>query len=377
MTAPQTPDPNKPTILLAVTADGALASLRELFQGHYRLRVVLAEEQVLESACDVPFPDLIVLDSEWAGQDAFVLCEQIGHDRRTRGIPVLMLVPRHAADDEEKAFAMGAADCIATPVSAAAVLTRLKTQLAHKAAADFLHDKNAFLEAEVARQTRDHHAAHDVTMLAMATLAEYGDAGARNHTRRIQHYVRALAWKLSSHARFRDTLTVPVVSMLFRASALHDIGKAGIPDAILLKKGRLTPEEFEVMKAHTTIGRDALTQAQAALGLDAPFLVMARQIVLSHQEKWDGTGYPEGLAGEQIPVVARIVALADVYDALISRRDYKEAMPHDEAVRIIESSSGQHFDPDIVAAFMQIHEQLYAVALTYMNTPADGSRKAQ
>lgn len=343
--------------------------MQALLQGQYRVRTLVFGPPVLEQCFETPRPDLMLVDAEMTEPEGFTLCEQLTQDRRTRDIPVLVLIPRSAVDDEAKAFALGAVDCIAKPFNPVTLLARLRTHLTLKASADFLRDKNVFLEGEVVRQTRDLNAVQDVTILALATLAEFRLAGASNHIRRIQHYVRALAWKLSSHPRFRDTLTVPAIGMLFRAAPLHDIGKAAIPDHILLKKGRLTPEEFEVMKTHTTIGCDAITKAQAALGLDAPFLVMARQIACSHQEKWDGTGYPEGLAGEQIPVAARIMALADVYDALITRRDYKEAMPHAEAVRIIESASGQHFDPDIVAAFLQIHEQLYAVALTYIDSP--------
>jgi putative two-component system response regulator len=208
-------------------------------------------------------------------------------------------------------------------------------------------------------------------------MAEARDVDTANHVRRVQHYVRALAWKLSSHPRFRDYLTVPTISMLFKSTPLHDIGKAGIPDRILLKRGRLTPEEFEVMKTHTTLGRDAIAHAEAALGVDVPFFTMAKEIAYSHQEKWDGTGYPQGLAGDRIPISARLMSVADVYDALISRRVYKEPMPHADAVKVIQGASGQHFDPDVVEAFMQIHQQLYAIALTYADSHSDLERKAQ
>jgi putative two-component system response regulator len=210
----------------------------------------------------------------------------------------------------------------------------------------------------------------------MAALAETRDADTGNHIRRIQHYVRALAWKLSSHPRYRDYLTVANITMLFKSAPLHDIGKAGIPDRILLKRGRLTPEEFEIMKTHTTLGRDAIAQAEQALGLEVAFLTMAKEIAYSHQEKWDGSGYPQGLAGDKIPIPARLMAVADVYDALVSRRAYKEPLRHADAVQVIEIASGQHFDPDVVAAFQQIHPQFYAIALTYADNEIDLQRKA-
>jgi putative two-component system response regulator len=266
-------------------------------------------------------------------------------------------------------------DYITKPISPSICLARLRTHLTLKATADFLRDKNVFLESEVSKRTREVSAIQDVTILAMASLAETRDADTGNHIRRTQHFVRALAWKLSSHPRFREFLTVANITMLFKSAPLHDIGKVGIPDRILLKKGRLTPEEFEIMKTHTTLGRDAIAHAEAALGLEVAFLTMAKQIAYSHQEKWDGTGYPEGLKGDAIPVPARLMAVADVYDALISRRVYKEPMPHAEAVKIIEMASGQHFDPDVVEAFLQIHQQFHAVSLTYMDTPTDLQRK--
>lgn len=240
-----------------------------------------------------------------------------------------------------------------------------------------LRERNAFLEAELARHMREASAIQDVTILAMALLAETRDTDTANHLLRTQHYVRTLAWKLSSHPRFRDFLTVANISLLFRSAPLHDIGKAGIPDRILLKQGRLTTEEFGIMKTHTTLGRDAIAQAEGALGMQLEFLSMARQIAFAHHEKWDGSGYPQGLVGDAIPIPARLMALADVYDALVSRRIYKEAMPHAEAIQIIQRASGQHFDPDVVAAFMQVHAQIYAVALTWADSETDLQRKAQ
>jgi putative two-component system response regulator len=268
-------------------------------------------------------------------------------------------------------------DYITKPISPSICLARIRTHLTLKATADFLRDKTVFLETEVAKRTRELNAIQDVTILAMASLAETRDADTGNHIRRTQHYVRALAWKLSSHPRFRDYLTVSAITTLFKSAPLHDIGKVGIPDRILLKKGRLTPDEFEIMKTHTTLGRDAIAHAESALGLEVAFLTVAKQIAYSHQEKWDGSGYPEGLAGDQIPIPARLMAVADVYDALISRRVYKEPMPHADAAAIIEKASGQHFDPDVVQAFSQIHQQFYAIALTYLDSDTDLLRKEQ
>jgi putative two-component system response regulator len=164
---------------------------------------------------------------------------------------------------------------------------------------------------------------------------------------------------------------------MFRAAALHDIGKAGIPDRILLKPGRLSPEEFEIMKTHTTLGRDAIANAKRKLGVDVDYLNVAKEIAYSHHEKWDGSGYPEGLAGSAIPLSGRLMALADVYDALISRRLHKEAMSHEQATHIIQQTRGRHFDPDVVDAFLAVQDNFQAVAIAYSDSSADLQRQAE
>ena len=269
----------------------------------------------------------------------------------------------------------GAVDYITKPISPPVVLARVKIHLALKAHADFLRDKSDFLEAEVSKRTREVLAIQDVTILAMATLAETLDLDTGNHIRRTQHYVKALAEKLRTHPRFASVLTDNYIQMLFKSAPLHDIGKVGIPDRILLKPGRLTPEEFEIMKTHTTLGRDAIEHAEIQLGMPVEFLSTAKEIALSHQEKWDGSGYPQGLAGEAIPLSARLMAVADVYDALISRRVYKNSVPHEQAVAIIQEGRGVHFDPDITDAFVELQETFHAIAARFADSDDEMSRK--
>jgi putative two-component system response regulator len=235
-----------------------------------------------------------------------------------------------------------------------------------------LDARNHDLELEVARRTAELacnleqlRVSQEVTMVAMASLAETRDNETGNHLFRTQHYVLALANHLRGHSRFADQLDDASVDRLFKAAPLHDIGKVGIPDRILLKPGRLDAKEFEVMKTHTTIGRDAIENAQRRVGVRVPLLETAMEIALSHQEKWDGSGYPQGLAGESIPLSARLMAVADVYDALISRRVYKDAMPHAQARAVIADGRGQHFDPDIVDAFFALEVDFQNVALRF------------
>lgn len=226
--------------------------------------------------------------------------------------------------------------------------------------------------AAMAQQTA---AVQDVTILAMAALAETRDSDTGNHLRRTQHYVRALARKLSIHPRFSAVLTPKNIGMIFKSVPLHDIGKVCLPDRVLLKPGKLTEEEFEIMKTHTTSGRDAIVQAEQAVGVELDFFTFAKEIAYSHQEKWDGTGYPQGLAGDQIPVSARLMAVADVYDALISRRVYKAAMSHEDAVAIIAQTRGRHFDPDVVDAFLALQDTFHAIAIAFSDTDADLDKK--
>jgi putative two-component system response regulator len=231
-------------------------------------------------------------------------------------------------------------------------------------------------ENALAQRDRETTAIQDATIFAMALLAEIRDGDTANHLHRTQHYVRALARKLSAKPAFAAALSPRAINMLFKSAPLHDIGKVGIPDRILHKPGKLTPEEFEIMKTHTVLGRDAIVQAELATGMALDFFAVGKEIAYGHHERWDGTGYPQGLAGSQIPLSARLMAVADVYDALISRRAYKAALNHQEAVRVIEQTRGRHFDPDVVDAFLALQDTFQAIAIAYSDSDADLDRKA-
>jgi response regulator RpfG family c-di-GMP phosphodiesterase len=253
----------------------------------------------------------------------------------------------------------------------------VKSHENERAVADFLKDQNAFLDSEVKRRTREVEMTQDATILAMASLAESRDNETGNHIRRTQNYVLALAKELQAHPRFIAALDEKTIEMLYKSAPLHDIGKVGIPDAILLKPGKLTPEEFEIIKTHTTIGRDTIVAAEKLIGGPSTFLRLAREIAHYHQEKWDGSGYPEGLRGNAIPISARLMALADVYDALISRRVYKPPFPHDRAVAIITEGRGKHFDPDVVDAFLRLQDQFRAIADRFADSEEEVLAKAR
>ncbi len=219
--------------------------------------------------------------------------------------------------------------------------------------------------------------AQQVLVFAMTTLAEQREADSESHILRVQNYVMALAQALRSHPTFAAVLTPAYIDSLYRSVPLYDMGSVCIPDRILLKPGRLTPDEIAIMRTHTTLGHAAIERAERTLGRASPLLKMAKELVLSHQEKWDGSGYPRALAGTDIPVSARMVALADVYDALITSKVYKEGVPHDKAVQIIFSERGTHFDPDMVDAFVEIQDSFADIAKRYADTEADMQHKIE
>jgi putative two-component system response regulator len=220
-------------------------------------------------------------------------------------------------------------------------------------------------------------AAMAVAAFAMAALAETRDSGTGNHILRVQHYVKTLAQRLQALPQFAAILTEPYINVLFQSTPLYDMGTIGIPDRILLKPSRLTPAEFAIMKTHTTLARDAIEHAEKSLGYRAELLQTVKEIAFSHQEKWDGSGYPQGLVGEKIPLSARLLALADVYDALISDRVYKAGVPHEQAVGIIFQGRASHFDPDLVDAFMEIQDEFAAIARRYSDTELDMQKRIE
>jgi len=365
----------KPTILVVDDTPENLDLMSNLLKDYYKVKIANSGEKALNIAASDSPPDLILLDIMMPDMDGYEVCRRLKRAPVTLNIPVIFLTAKAEVEDEQKGLELGAVDYITKPISPPIVMARVKNHLALKVMADFLRDQNDFLELEVAKRTREVIALQDVTILAMASLAETRDSDTGNHIRRTQFYVKALAERLREHPRFAWFLTAANINILFKSAPLHDIGKVGIPDRILLKPGRFEPHEFEIMKAHTTLGRDAIAHAEAALGANVEFLSFAKAIALSHQEKWDGSGYPQGLAGDDIPIAARLMAVADVYDALISRRVYKDGMSHEKAVQIMVEGRGKHFDADMFDAFIEIQEEFRAIAQRFVDTDADMEKK--
>lgn len=368
----------KPTVLVVDDTPDNLTLMSGLLKDQYKVKIANNGERALKVVQAGALPDIILLDIMMPVMDGYETCRHLKADAETRDVPVIFLTAKAEIEDEMKGFELGAVDYITKPISPPIVLARLKTHLQLKRMRDYLKDKNQFLEEEVQMRTKEVMAVQDVTILAMASLAETRDNDTGNHIRRTQYYIKLLAEKIRHNTRFSHFLNDDkTIDLLFKSAPLHDIGKVGIPDQILLKPGRFTPEEFEIMKTHTTLGRDSILSAEHRLGLELPFLAYAKEIAYSHQEKWDGSGYPEGLSGDDIPISGRLMAVADVYDALICRRVYKEGMPHEKAVGIILEGRGTHFDPDIVDAFLECADEFHRVAKRYEDTDQDLEQHAK
>ena len=354
--------PHNATILIVDDSPENLMVLTELLSPHYRVLAAQSGEKCLRIVSADPKPDLILLDVMMPGMDGYEVLKHLRINPDTRRIPVVLLTALADLQSEEYGLSLGAADYITKPIKPAIVQARVRTQLEAKQARDGLHDQNAALEAEVARRMTENDLIQQVSIRALAHLAEIRDPETGNHILRTQAYVRLLASALAGHPRFAETLSPDYIDLLSRSAPLHDIGKVGIPDHVLLKPGKLTPDEWEIMKTHAVLGCNAIAQAEADAAKPVGFLAIAKLIARSHHEKWNGSGYPDGLAGDDIPIAARLMALADVFDALTCKRIYKPAFSFDEACRIIVEGKGAHFDPDVVDAFIQRYDRFTAIA---------------
>lgn len=358
---------DKPIVLVVDDMPENLMVLGDLLQPDYHVRIANSGRRALEVAATEPQPDIVLLDVMMPDLDGFAVLRQLRANPATCHIPVIFVTALDADADEAQGFALGAVDYIHKPIKPAIVRARVQTQLELKSARDQLHDRNINLEHEVSRRIRENQLIQDVSMRALASLAETRDNETGNHIRRTQNYVAVLARALVGHPRFSGLRAAGIIDIIVKAAPLHDIGKVGIPDHILLKPGPLDPDEWRIMQTHARLGADAIEAALVDEEEQTPlaFLHVAMDIAYSHHEKWDGSGYPDGLRGEAIPLPARLMALADVFDALISRRVYKAPLPIEKAVEIIQIGRGKHFDPDIVDAFTATLNEFIEIAQRY------------
>lgn len=361
----------KKNILIVDDEPINITVLMGFLKDDYRLVAATDGQQALDRASATPKPDLILLDIMMPGLSGYDVCRQLKGNPETHDIPVIFVSAMGETDDETNGFELGAVDYITKPISPPVVQARIKTQLTLKEAREGLANQNVCLEEMVAKRTQELAATQDITILCMTSLAETRDNETGNHIRRTQHYVRALAEYLKTDPKFKADLDPRTIELLFKSAPLHDIGKVGIPDNILLKPGKLTAEEFTIMKKHPGYGREAMVKAERSLAAegtsigDDSFLKFAADIAYYHHEKWDGSGYPEGLKGTAIPLSARLMAVADVYDALTCKRVYKLPFTHEKTLEIMLDGKGLHFDPDILEAFMAISDQFQEISKTF------------
>ena len=300
--------------------------------------------------CAEHCPDLILLDIMMPGMDGYELCRRLKEDRRTCEIPVIFITALIDEDDESRGLGLGAVDYITKPFNPFLVRARVSNHIKLK----YYRDN---LNTIIAEKVRELQAMQDSTVKGMAIVAEYRDPQTGFHIQRTREYVRFLADRLVE----KGQLAQDSASLLAQAAPLHDVGKVGISDAILFKPGKLTAAEFAEMKNHVRYGAEAIRKIDNVQDGNG-FLRAAQEIVEFHHEKWDGSGYQKNLTKNNIPIGARIMAIADVYDALVSVRPYKPAFSHENAVNIIATSSGTHFDPELVGIFLQHHLEFDRIA---------------
>jgi cyclic di-GMP phosphodiesterase len=305
-------------------------------------------------------PDLILLDVLMPQVDGFEFCRQLKADTRWRDIPVVFITGLGDVAHETMALELGAVDYIAKPFSPAVVRARVRTQLALRSASETILRQKAALEEQVALRTRQMEAALQQvrhasieTIIRLSWAAEYKDEDTGEHALRMSYYSAAIARRLGLPDRD--------VEAILRAAPMHDIGKIGVPDHVLLKPGPLDPAEWETMKQHTTIGARILS------GSGSETIKLASVVALAHHENWDGTGYPQGLRGEEIPLAARIVAVADTFDAVMSKRPYKPACSFETALKVLHERRGSRLDPRIVDAFMAVKNEIIEISATYQD----------
>lgn len=337
-------------ILIVDDTPSNIHILMETLKEDYAILVATSGPKALTLAASPNPPDLILLDVMMDGMDGHEVCRRLKADVRTEGIPVIFVTTLSQTDDEATGLELGAVDYITKPIQPAIVKARVRNHLELKA-----HRDN--LQQLVADQVRDISASRLSTIFALSKLAESRDDDTGQHLERTQIYCEMVARRLMVKGTFPEVVDERFIETIYWASPLHDVGKVGVPDQVLCKQGKLTDEEFEIMKLHTTRGSETLRLVTESYP-DNNFIRMGLAIARSHHEKWNGSGYPDGLAGEQIPLAARIMAVADVYDALTSKRCYKDAMTHQQATEIILRDSGSHFDPAVVEAFEEIADEV-------------------
>lgn len=337
----------KTTILVVDDTPDNIDVLSGVLRPFYKVRAALNGERALKIACGEMKPDMILLDIMMPGMDGYEVCRKLKANPATAKIPIIFITAKNQEEDEQKGLELGAVDYITKPISPPIVLSRIKTHLA-------LYDQNMVLEQRVLERTKELKDTRLEIIRRLGRAAEYKDNETGLHVIRMSHYSRFIAEAVEHGNGWAD--------LVFNASPMHDIGKIGIPDRILLKPGKLDDEEWKLMRQHPAFGAEIIGEHSSDL------MKMSLQIALTHHEKWDGSGYPNGLKGEETPIAGRIVAIADVFDALTTVRPYKKAWTVEDAIKFIDQNAGSHFDPKLVPIFHNVLPNILDIMETYGET---------
>ncbi len=335
---------NRQTILVVDDTPENIDILSGVLREDYKVKAALNGERALKIVDADSKPDIILLDIMMSEMDGYEVCRQLKANPATHKIPVIFITAKSEDEDEQKGFELGAVDYITKPISPSIVKARVATQLA-------LYDQSRTLEKKVQERTQQLTNTRLEIIRRLGRAAEFKDNQTGLHVIRMSHYTRLIAEALSYDEEWVD--------LIFNAAPMHDIGKIGVPDHILLKPGKLDDDEWNIMRRHPKIGADIIGDD------DSPLLQMAREIAFAHHEKWDGSGYPRRLKGEEIPITARIVAIADVFDALTTVRPYKKAWAIEDAVKLIDEEAGKHFDPHLVTLFHSVLPEILDIREQY------------
>jgi putative two-component system response regulator len=338
-------DCNKKSIVLVVDdTPENIDVLSHVLKSDYKVKAALDGRKALRIADTTPRPDIILLDIMMPEIDGYEVCRQLKDNPATAKIPIIFITAKNQDADEQKGLELGAVDFITKPINPAIVKSRVSTHLA-------LHDQNIALENKVKLRTEELNDTRLKIIHRLGRAAEFKDNETGLHVIRMSHYSKIIAEALNYDDQWPE--------LIFNAAPMHDIGKIGIPDHILLKPGKLDEDEWELMRQHPQFGADIIGDH------DSEILKMSKEIALTHHEKWDGTGYPNGLKGTDIPLFSRIIAVADVFDALTTERPYKKAWAVEDAVNFIDENSGAHFDPDLVVIFHEVLPSILEIKEKY------------
>ncbi len=351
---------NKGKIMLVDDSVTNLMIGKNVLQDTYEVLTVPSGEKAL-ALLERVIPDLILLDIEMPEMSGYETLEKIKGNPATAEIPVIFLTARSDAESEYDGLSMGAVDYIAKPFSIPLLKKRIELHLLIEEQQKRLREYNENLQKMVEQKTKQVVRLQDGIIMTMAELVEYRDGTTGGHIERTQNYLRVLVEELMTRDVYSNITKGWDINLLVRSAPLHDVGKISVPDSILNKVERLSEEEFTQMKNHTILGKEAIERISDKVE-ESEFLQQAAILAYSHHERWDGTGYPQGLKGEEIPLQGRLMAIADVYDALVSVRTYKKSFTHDEAVEMMIKGSGTQFDPRLIGIFMDIADKFQTIS---------------